>query len=485
MSLPTLATLTAAPTQDQIRTKLLSFWQAAQIPITDWESGGVIRVLMELTAKTFRDFMASMEPAILGGGFPLPADQLTSDDWLTLLAAQWFGKTRIVATSTQQTVVLTRGAGTGTYTISAGGLWVINPLTGNRYVAITGGSLAPSSTLTITVQAEQSQNTIGGANYVDAANSLTKLQDPLPGVTCNNPPPNFSAVSTVPTPAVGAGVVTVSGSTPTNPSSYDVQVASSGQRAAATIQTRVNGGAWTTPVTMGATFVFSGGPTVNFTDDGGGANPSFIAGDLYSFTSPGSPITVAGQDAEVNTALLARCFARWPALVITAAAQDKRLIWAERASAVVKRARVYKDALPGLVDVVIAGVTGGVSGGVVTAVQTYIDQHDAIGDKSVVASATVTTVTPSGHVTVPTVNMAFVQAAAAAAWVAYVISTDIGGVVELSKLEQILMDAGATDVGVPAGGQLLLNGFAVNLVLGASNIGGPADIIANMTWHAI
>jgi len=482
---PTLAELTAAPTLDQIRTKLLSFWQAAEIPITDWESGGVIRVMMEITAETFRDFMANMEPGLLGGGFPAITDSPDSDDWITLLAVQWFGKIRIAATSTQQTVVLTRGAGTGTYTISAGGLWVYNPVTGNRYVAITGGSLAPSSTLTITVQAEQSQNTLAGANYVDAAGTLTKLVDPLPGVTCNNPAPNFSAVSTVPTPPVGAGVVTVSGSTPTNPTSYDVQVAASGQRAAATIQTRVNGGAWTTPVTMGASFTFTSGPTVNFTDDAGGSNPSFVAGDLYSFTSPGSPITVAGQDRETSTALLARCFARFPALVITSAAQDKRLVWAKRASAVVKRARIYKDALPGVVDVIIAGVTGGVSGGVVTAVQTYIDQHDAIGDKSIVASATVTTVTPTGHVTVPTVNMAFVQAAAAAAWTAYVISTDIGGVIELAKLEQILMDAGATDVGVPAGGQLLLNGFAVNLALGVSNIGGPADLVANMTWHAI
>lgn len=486
MSLPTIAELTAAPTNDQIRTKLISFWQAAEIPITDWESGGVMRVMMELTAQALRDFMGTAEPGILGGGFPTPVDSLSSDDWIDLVSSQWFGLTRTAASSTLQTVVLTRGAGGGgAYTIAAGALWVIGP-TGNRYVAITGGSLAASSTLTITVQAESTQDTVDGRNYVDAANSLTRLQDPLPGVTCNNPPPNFSAVSTVPTPAAGKGVVTVSGTPATSPTTYDVQVSMSGQRAAATIQARVNGGAWSTSVVMGATYVFAGGPTVNFTDDAGGSNPSFIAGDLYSFTSPGSPITVPGLDKETNTALLLRCFARWPDLNRTTRVDDKRLVWAKRASTAVARARVFKDTvLAGVANVIIAGVTGGVSGGVVTAVQLYLDQHDAIGDKSVVASASVTTVTPTGHVTVATINLAFAQAAAAAAWTAYVISTDIGGVVALAVLEQILMDAGATDVGVPAGGALLLNGFAVALVLGSTAVATPADLIANMTWHSI
>lgn len=481
----TIEQLTAAPTRDQIRTKLLSLWQAAELPITDWESGGVMRVMMELTALVTRDFMGVWLPKTLAGGFPAAAASPTADDWLTLVAEQWFATTRTPPSSTLQTVVLTRGAGTGTYTISAGGLWVINPLTGNRYVAITGGSLAPSSTLTITVQAEQSQNTIKGSNYNDAANTLTKLQDPLPGVTCNNPPPNFSAVNTTPSATVGKGVVTISGTPASSPTSYDVQVASSGQRAAATIQTRVNGGAWTVPVTMTASFTFTAGPTVNFTDDAGLTNPSFIAGEMYSFTSPGSPITVPGLDKETNTALLLRCFLRWPDLTSTTQVPDKRFTWAKRASTLVTRARVYRDTvLPGVANVIIAGITNPITAAV-TPVQTYINQHGEVGDISVVAAASVTSVIPTGHVAVSALSLPYVQALAAAAWTAYVVGTDIGGVIELSVLEQILMDAGAIDVGDPAGGPLLLNAVASNFVLGSTSVASPADLIANMTWHGV
>jgi|GEM_PF-4045602 len=485
MSSLTIAQLTAAPTRDQIRDKLQQYWREAEIPITDWESGGGMRVLMELTAKAMRDFLANVQPAILGGGFPEPVDSLTSDDWLTLVADQWFGKTRTPASSTQQTVVLTRGAGTGTYTITPGGFWVRNPTNGNRYVAITGGSLAPSSSLTITVQAESPQDTVNGVNYVDAAGTINTLVNPLPGVTCSNAAPNFSAVSTTPSTAVGKGVVTVGGTVPTSPKSYDIQVGTSGPKASATIQTRVNGGAWSASMTMGASYTFPSGPTATFTDDGTDPGNSFIAGEIYSFTSPGTPITTAGHDKETNPALLARCYSNWPDLISTATVKEKRLVWAMRASALVTRARVFPDAtLPGVADVIIAGITNPITAAV-TPVQTYLDQHDAITEKSVVAAASVTTITPSGHVTVRAINLGYVQAAAVAVWTAYVVGTDIGGIIELMKLEQILMDAGAMDVGAPAGGPLLLNGLAGNIHLGPTAVAGPADLIANMTWHAI
>ena len=121
-----------------------------------------------------------------------------------------------------------------------------------------------------------------------------------------------------------------------------------------------------------------------------------------------------------------------------------------------------------------------------TTVQTYIDQHDAIGDKSVVASASPTSIVPTGDVTVAAINLAFAQAQAAAAWTAYVVSTDIGGVIELAVLEQILMDAGAIDVGLPAGPNVLkINGTAANFALGSTSVGTPADITTNITWHGV
>lgn len=490
MTIPSLQQLNAFPTRDQVRDKLTAYLKAAEVPVTDFEPGAGLRDLMELTAIGLVNVGGSAIPDIIAGGYP-EVTTPSAADWITLIADQFFALTRIAATATQQTVKLTCDGTHGPYTISSGVLMVYSPLTGNRYRAITGGTLNTSSTLTITVQAEATNDSLSGRNYVDPANTLTLLLTPLPGVSCNNPPPNFSAVTPTPTPATGLGVVTVSGTAPTNPSTYDVFVSLSGQGpggatpVAAKIQTRVNGGAWTAPATMGSSFTFSAGPTVTFSDDAGLTNPSFVAGDLYSFTSPGSPITLPGQDQETITALLTRCFARFPPMNATSA-QEKRVVWAKAANAAVTRGRPAPSAAhPGRVDLYIAGVTNPLSGGVVTAVQNYIDQHEAIGDRTVVAAATVQSIAATGSVTAPTVLLSQVQAAAAIFWAAYVIATDIGGVVRLAELEQALKDAGATDVGTPAGGALALTGGSPNVQLAVGAVATPGDITTTLTWKGI
>jgi hypothetical protein len=480
-----LELLTAAPTLDQIRTKLLSYWQAREIQITDWEPGAFMRTLKEYVALALEDVLGGVIPAIVAGGFPVATGLAGAEDWAELVAEQWFDRARIAATFATQTVVLTCGAGNGPYTITAGTLIVRNPRTGNRYFSATGGTLNTSSTLTITVRAEMSNDSLAGRNYVDTANTLTELVTPLAGVTVNNPAPSFSAVRTTPSPTSGKGVVTVSGTPATNPTTYDVAVAESGQRAAAEIQTRVNGGAWTAPVTMGATFTFSGGPTVNFTDDPGLTDPSFVVGEIYSFTSPGSPITSPGLDRETITALLKRALERWPSLE-PGAVPDKRDRWAREASALVTRVRVIVkgEAFPGRTDVVIAGVSNPLGSPVVDAVQDYINRRSEIGERDQVVAATTTTVTVGGHVNVRRGQLQAVQAAAQAAWNAYVLGTDIGGVVRLSELVEALMAAGVLDVGAPAGGALTINSFGVNLQLDPGKVAVPAAI-TSLTWNQI
>lgn len=494
MTTPTLAVLTGFPTRDQVRAKLLSYWQAAELPITDWEPGAFMRTLLELTEKAISDAGGGAIPAIVAGGFPESNGKPGSSDWIEIVAEQWFGKPRIKATFTTQTVVLTCDGSHGPYTIVAGGLWVYSPTSGNRYSAATGGTLNTGSTLTITVKAEMANESIAGRNYVDPGNTLTRLVTPLPGVTVNNPPPNFSAVIPSPNPATGKGIVTVGGTTPASPTTYEIIVASSGQKAVATIQTRTDGGAWSAPVTMGATYVFPFGPTATFTDDSGLTDPSFIVGDQYLFTSPGSPITAHGFDKETDAKLLARCFARWPSLE-AGAVEEKRFRWAKLADPLVTRARVFSSGVlfPGRAEVVIAGVTNPLGGGVVTAVDTYIKQHEAISERSIVTAAAISTIVAGGHVNVRRGDLKAVQAAATALWNAYVLTSDIGGTIVLAELVQALMDAGALDVGLPAGGALTLNGgagpFAANYQLLPDRVAQPQSLTGTppngLDWHEI
>jgi hypothetical protein len=477
MAIPTLALLTGFPTRDQVRAKLLGYWQAAELPITDWEAGAFMRTLLELTEKGISDAGGGAIPTIVAGGFPESNASPGSSDWIELVADQWFNKQRIKATFTTQTVVLTCDATHGPYTITAGNLWVYSATTGNRYNAATGGTLNINSTLTITVRAEMANESIAGRNYVDVANTLTLLVNPIPGVT-----------------ATGKGIVTVGGTAATNPTTYELIVSTSGQKVAAQMQSRVNGGAWSTPFTMGNSFTFTAGPTATFTDDPGLTNPSFIVGDLYSFTSPGSPITVIGFDKETDSALLKRCFALFPVLD-PGAVDEKRFRWAKLADPLVTRARVFPTgpANPGRAEVVIAGVTNPLLAGTVTAVQNYIDQHDAIGDRTIVSAATIASIIAAGTVNVPRGNLKAVQALATALWNAYVLTTDIGGIIRLADLVQVLMDAGALDVGAPAGAALTLNGgggpFAANFQLASNQVAVPTTLTGTppngLTWNEV
>jgi hypothetical protein len=275
----------------------------------------------------------------------------TTSEFLTLVADEWFGVrrnfkldgTRFAGTFTQQAVTLSCDASHGPYSGVAGAFWVRSPVTGNRYRAISSGTIPNNGSVLITFQAENPNDSLHGAAFADGPGTLTDLSaNPWPGVSASNVAPSFSGVIPSPNPANGLGVVTVGGSTPASPTAYDVKIVVSGQVAgAAKLQYRANGGPWLSTNPGGdpvvSSYVIPSGPTVNFANDGGGADPSFIAGDVYSFTSPGTPITQQGLDPETDTALLVRCVARWPSLEVGTVV-DKHVTWAKEASTLVTRA---------------------------------------------------------------------------------------------------------------------------------------------------
>ena len=491
MAPPTTPLALLNPLQlDQLRQLMIAYLQAANDPITDWNSGATRLTQMQYGAKAVNDLLANLFPSMAGSTWLDFAAQLPAkanpDRWVDIIAEQIFALTRVPAVLTIQALLLASDGTAGPFTVD-NTFVVINPLTGNRYYAITSGTLTSGSpnSLTVMVRAEAPNDPARGVIYADGPNTLIRLATPWKGVTATNAPPQFSGVTTVPTPARGLGVVTVTGTPPVLATAYDFQIVDDGQNTTALFRWRQNGGPWSSPVTMAATFAIPGTSTVtvHFTNDAGGANPSFRTGDVYSFTAPGTAISTPGTARETNAQLISRCFALWPDP--DAIPEDRHVTWAKAAGAGVVRVAVAPDATyPGRLLVTIAGAPGTspLSGGIVSAVQAYLDQQEGIGEISLVAAATVTAITAtngsSGSVTALASKRAAVQAAANLAWSTYVNGTTIGGIVRVAKLIELLMDAGAIEVlGI------LLNGGG-NVVLAVNAVAVAADL-ASLTWVEI
>lgn len=465
-------------TIDQLRQTLIGILQSQGDPITDWVSGAVRLTQMQYGALALEQLLSQLFPVLAGSRYFKYA---SSSDWVDLIATQLFNTTRVPAVLTQQTLRLDSTGVNGPFTVDANFV-VTSQLTKNRYYAISFGTLttgAPNFIL-ITVQAEGPNDPAKRKFYADGPNSLTQLVVPWSGVTATNPSPTFSPVTSTPSPALGFGVVTLTGTAPAIVTAYDVQVVRDGQNTTSQFRYRINGGPWSATTNMAATFAI-GTVTVHFTNDGGGSNPSFRAGDVYSFTSPGSPTVRSGVAREGDAALILRSYDQW--VDLDEVPTDKHEAWALEANAAVKRVAVARDlTYPGRVLVTIAGAGGAPALGapVISSVQTHVDQLEGICGLALVAAATNVAVTATndvgGQVTVATEKRDDVEAAANVAWRLYGDSTDIGGVVRLAKLEQILIDAGAIDVT-----KLQLNGVAANVVLGTNEVAVVADL-ASLTW---
>ncbi len=477
----TPASILAPPTDDEIKASLVAGLQAIPgNPIDDWHSGAVARTVLELERLADADLMQSALPAMLGQA-AVDLSGVTGP-WLTLTAQQLYSLTRAAAVIAVQTLTLTCDGSHGPYTITAGQLWFRSATTGNRWSNISGGTLNTSGTLAIQIQAEGP-----GAAYNDPAGTIRTMLIPLDGVTAVNTATDFTAV----TPGLNStGTLApsrTSGGTAPTPATFLLRIDSSGQ---------VGAGAWSYSVDGGRTFTSAGaiattdlvlpagasGTRVTFTNHAS-VDPSFVAGDLFAFTTPGSSFVTVGKDQESDPTLVARCQARWPDLAAVRT-QSRYLKWAKAASAEVKRVRLEEDAVYlGKLYVTLAGVAGAVSGGAVTAVRDYIDPRAPIGRIIVVRNSSPVEILGAGVVTVSAAKLAATQADAQSRWQAILFAADIGQVARVSDLVRSVMDAGAIDF---TGAQL--NGGG-NVALGSTEVPilpAATPLLANqLTWQAV
>jgi uncharacterized phage protein gp47/JayE len=151
------------------------------LAVTSWQSGGAFRTLTEILAQALAD-LSSLLAGIAAGGLTTSS----TSSWLDLLASNVYLLTRNAATYTKGVAQLVVAAGSGPYTVPAGGMWFADAA-GHRFNNTSAVTLnAGPYTLTgIPVQAE-----LTGSAYNVANGALTIIQaGTLPGVTVRNPDP--------------------------------------------------------------------------------------------------------------------------------------------------------------------------------------------------------------------------------------------------------------------------------------------------------
>lgn len=364
MAAPTLTELLAAQSKDQIKAALLADLAGLGFPVTDWNSGGVVRTIIEALCGALARLYV-LVASIAGAGFL----STSSGAWLTLVAAEVYQLARNPTTFTQGRLVLTCPASAGPYTITPGQLWFASA-SGKRFTNTTGGTLSTSSTLAVTIQAEGP----GSAYNVPAGTILTMLT-PLPGVTCNNP----LALGVVSHTGSGSGTVTPSG-TPSLNALVLIKIVAGGGVGVATFRYSLDGGlSWFGPiVTGGGVLVINTGMTLAFSG-------TFVAADIYSFST--SWITSSGNDEEADGPLRSRCQARWPSLGV-APTREVYDLWARTAApTVVKTISKPSATIPGQVDLYLATAAGATPGAAVTTVANYVAAREPLMLTSNVQSA--------------------------------------------------------------------------------------------------
>lgn len=498
----TLDTLLQDRTKADELALLMSELQANGFPVTDWNIGGAAHTWTLAIAAGLADKSALVKVITAGVHPNLAKDLIDANgnliqDWVDLLAEQWYDLERVLATFTIQRCRVSCTAGAGPQTVNPGFIaW--NPTSGNRYLYNGTAAVVPDAGFVdIDLTAESP-----GARYNDAAVTITEIVTPLPGLSITNPNTTFGGLGVAPAAKkggsnAGTGSVTPStAGTPVLSRQFTITVTatgaagSSGSLSIAVIQGSTE--TITTVSPIPATYSAGDAVSIAFAN---GAGVGFVIGDVHTFQTPGTPKIQQGSDAESNDSLVARCLGRWPSLGLNNVT-DKYVLWVRACSLDngygIEKVSVRPSAtVAGQVDVTIATASGTASGAVVTAIQDYINARSGITEKGNVIAAATLDIEPTGTVTVRNADIVTVKAAADAAWRAYIFALPIGGdvstgtpgVVRLQELAQALMDAGAIDCS-----GLQLNGAAANKALTTSQvavIGAGDDLSTALTWSAV
>jgi hypothetical protein len=174
-----LSVLTTPSSPEDELEELLAIATAVQLPTTSWVEGDITLSILESIAKRVSDLTQITAPMAAGGFL-----DFARTGWLTILAKQVFGEDRIGSTFASTGVTLTNTS-SQTYVIAANDLTFEDSTTDKTYKnsdpSVGTVSLAPSSTLVLTVVADEA-----GAASSAGAGEIDTLVSTLLGVTVSN-----------------------------------------------------------------------------------------------------------------------------------------------------------------------------------------------------------------------------------------------------------------------------------------------------------
>lgn len=453
-----LSDLLVTQSVSQIFQTLLGVYQANGFPVTAWQVGGVERTRLMAIATALADVSGNYIPAIAGGS--LLDYSPNYPGWTALTAAQIFELSQNLAGFTFGNIVAANSAASA-YAFTAGQLTFVFGTSQRRYINTGSGTIPASGggTLTIPVIAENA-----GSAYIEPSSSAAiTLVTPLPGVTLTNPASTYAS-TTGTHGGSGTGTITASGS-PVAPHSLVVNITSTGQTGVATFSYSLDGAAFVAAGAV-ASLTNIGGTGINITLANGAINPSFVVGDTYSFTTPGSWITSQGSDIETNVALATRCRNRWASLSAIPTQSLYQLLATSTPSvgSQVTQVSVVPDpSINNKINVVVSGPGGVLPGATITAIQAYITPRARLCDNPIVQSPSTTPVTYAFIYTVPASQAAAAAIAINTALLAYTAAVGVNGSIRIADIIQIVMDvAGVVDCN-----SVTINGVAANLTLGS------------------
>jgi len=406
------------------------------LSVTSWQSGGAFRTLTEILAQALAD-LSLLLSAIAAGGMTTSS----TGAWLDLLAANLYLLTRNIATYSKGVVQLVVAAGSGPYTVPAGGMWFADAA-GHRFN--NTAAITAAGTLTIPVNATFTTGvgTLATATYYYRVTATNAQGETLPsaetslaiagplgvnvnwtavtGATGYKVYGRTTGVELLIAAVVGGGTVTYLDGGSITPAGALPTANTSGTLVGIPVQAELAGSAYNV-ANNAITIIQAGtlpGVTVNNPDPG-----------------TGTWVTTSGADPETDAALVSRCQARWPALSQSAGTAAVYDLWAKSSEAAaghgttITRTLVQPDvAIAGRVNVYLATATNIAGTGAVTDANTYIQARIPLVSTAVVAAATAATMTTAGTVNYfsSKTTAAAVQAAVQTALQNYIAGVAIG-----------------------------------------------------------
>jgi hypothetical protein len=421
MALPLLADLFNIPTQQQvIDGDMIPELQSQGVRVTDWVVGSVVRAASYAFSKAKVDVLTEIAAMAAAGfedyvfGFSQAPGGIDVTGWAPLVAKQRYNVDQILATYTRRQILLTNTVASSYGPLNPGALMVQFP-SGNRYVLDQIVTIPSSSSVTATFRSEFTYTTNASYNGDPDSAAIILVTATFPGVTATNPRPNFSPYTHV---GVGTGTLSQSG-TDGLAHSFRVRIDSNGQSGAASWSYSMDGAAFASAGTA-ASFGIGGGTTTTLVN--GTVNPSFVAGDIYYFFSPGSSLLSAGRPDETPGQLGTRCRGLWPMLGWPKDVNGNTIAMSPAASAYIALAQSSSNQVTQVlvqtsttvndeVDIVVAGQGAILDAGTVAAIQAFFNSFSMLTDRPVVSSPTARPINlASGVITVKQAQLAQAQA---------------------------------------------------------------------------